>query len=66
MNREERRGANLLSAAVVAVFILFGALGVATSGPPESRDGWVALVATRVRALAADRPAVAVQSAHDR
>jgi hypothetical protein len=44
VNRAERRDANLLSAAVVAVFILFGALGAATSGPPESRDGWVALV----------------------
>jgi hypothetical protein len=44
VNRAERRGANLLSAAVVAVFVLFGALGVATSGPPGSQDGWVTLV----------------------
>lgn len=43
MNRVERRGANLVSAAVVAVFVLFAALGVATSGPPEPPGGWLQL-----------------------
>jgi hypothetical protein len=43
MNRGERHGANLVSATVVAVFVLLAALGVATSGPPEPPGGWLQL-----------------------
>jgi hypothetical protein len=41
MNRMERRGANVASAAVLAAFLLYTALGVATSGPPEDPGGWL-------------------------
>jgi hypothetical protein len=41
MNRMQRRGANVVSAAVLAVFVLFAALGIATSGPPEAPGGWL-------------------------
>jgi hypothetical protein len=43
MNRMERRGVNVVSAAVLAVFVLFAALGVATAGPPEDPGGWLQL-----------------------
>jgi hypothetical protein len=42
MTRLERQGANIASVAVIAVFVLLGALGVAASGPPQTQEAWVA------------------------